>query len=211
VRRDGDHILVAEGTTKKQRTVVIPPYASGRIQVRFPNLHSGYLIDLIGVRRGAYLEATLPATSQPPYRSDLVPAQIQQGRPPETIAGSAIWHDTGDEPYGVLGVSYPAIDPATGCAEDSAAGFFPGQELAYRQLPYLAVGTALRVTNECTRFSWTLPVTGCVPMARLFSDHCVTCRRSPRGRVADLTLASFVALGGELETGCFYTTLTIGR
>ena len=65
--------------------------------------------------------------------------------------------------------------------------------------------------NECSGVSWTLPVTGCAPMARPFNDHCVTCRRSPRGRVADLTLASFVALGGELQTGCFYATLSIGR
>ena len=65
--------------------------------------------------------------------------------------------------------------------------------------------------NECTGISWTLPVTGCAPMARLFNDRCVTCATSPRGRVADLTVASFVALGGELEDGCFSATLTIGR
>ena len=48
-------------------------------------------------------------------------------------------------------------------------------------------------------------------MARLFNDRCVACANSPRGRVADLTVASFVALGGELEDGCFSATLTIGR
>ncbi len=53
--------------------------------------------------------------------------------------------------------------------------------------------------------------TSCAPVARLFNDHCVACRISPRGRVADLTVASFVALGGDLEAGCFHATLTIGR
>ncbi|HUJ05369.1 MAG TPA: hypothetical protein VLX31_04570 [Streptosporangiaceae bacterium] len=209
---DGDTITVAEGTMKRTQNVIVPAYASGRIEVRFPNLQPGYLIDLIGIRRKDHLEATFPATSQPPYHSDLVPAQHPEGgRVPDAIAGSAIWHDASDEPYGVLGVCYPAIDPAAGCAEDAAAGFPPGQAPAYRDLPYLAVGTALTVHNECSGVSWTLPVTGCAPMARPFNDHCVTCRRSPRGRVADLTLASFVALGGELQTGCFYATLSIGR
>jgi hypothetical protein len=48
-------------------------------------------------------------------------------------------------------------------------------------------------------------------MARLFNARCVACAPSPRGRVADLTVASFVALGGDLEAGCFSATLTIGR
>lgn len=46
---------------------------------------------------------------------------------------------------------------------------------------------------------------------RLFCDRCVTCGTSPRGRVADLALASFVALGGELERGCFNATIAAGR
>jgi hypothetical protein len=54
-------------------------------------------------------------------------------------------------------------------------------------------------------------VTGCTPIGRLFNDRCVTCGTSPRGRVADLTLASFIALGGELERGCFNVTITIGE
>ena len=111
----------------------------------------------------------------------------------------------------MLGVFYPAVDPATGCFEDAAAKLAPGQAQAFRELPYLAIGSALTVRNECTNLSWTLPVTGCSPTARLFNDHCVACKTSPRGRIADLTLASFVALGGELEQGCFNATLTIGR
>ena len=209
---DADRILVTEGTTRKQRTVVIPPQAKGKIAVRFPSLRPGYLIDLIGVRRDDYLEGLVPATSQPPYRADLIAAQRPAaGRAFDAISGSAVWHDPGDEPYGVLGLGYPAIDPAAGCADDAAAGLQPGQAPAYRELPYLAIGTVLLVRNESTGISCPLPVTGCAPVARLFADHCVSGRLSPRGRIADLTLASFIALGGQLEAGCFYATLSIGR
>ncbi len=78
-------------------------------------------------------------------------------------------------------------------------------------MPYLAIGSVLRVRNECTGCDCVLPVTGCAAMARLFNDRCVTCGTSPRGRIADLTLASFVALGGELDRGCFNATITIGE
>jgi len=213
VNCDADRLLVAEGTTRRQQVVVIPAQARGRIEVRFPSLRPGYLIDVIGIRRRDYLEGLLPATSQPPYRGDLVPAAPQPParRPADAITGSAVWHDSADEPYGVLGLAYPAIDPAAGCAEDASAGIVPGHAPAYRDLPYLAVGTVLIARNECTGFSCALPVTGCAPTARLFDDRCVYGRLSQRGRVADLTLASFVALGGELEQGCFPASLTIGR
>jgi hypothetical protein len=209
---DSTSVLVDEGATRTKQNVVIPRNARGRIQVRFPNLRPGYLIDIIGIRRSGQLEGLIPVNPQPPYRFDRVaPDRPAGGRLPEIIAGSAIWHDSAGEPYGVLGVSYPAIDPAAGCADDLAAGIAPGQAMAFRQLPYLAIGTALTVRNECTGIAWTLPVTGCSPMARLFNDRCVVCANSPRGRVADLTVASFVALGGCLEDGCFSATLTIGR
>ena len=45
-------------------------------------------------------------------------------------------------------------------------------------------------------------------MAREFCDRCVECGTSPKGRVADLTMAAFVGLGGNLEDGCFNATLT---
>jgi hypothetical protein len=209
---DSASVLVDEGATRSKQNVVIPRKARGRIQVRFPNLRPGYLIDIIGIRRSGHLEGLVPVSPQPPYRFDrVVSDRPAGGRLADAIAGSAIWHDPADEPYGVLGVSYPAIDPAAGCADDLAAGIGPGQAMAFRPLPYLAVGTALTVRNECTGMAWTLPVTGCSPMARLFNDRCVACANSPRGRVADLTVASFVALGGSLEDGCFSATLMIGR
>ena len=212
VGREGDRLLVAESGAKAPQAVIIPAHARVKVQVRYPNLQRGYLLDIIGLRHGDFLEGLLPANPQPNYRSDLVPKGRQQaGQLADSITGSATWHDFADEPYGVLGLSYPAIDPAASCREDSIAGHLPGQAPAFRDLPYLAVGSALTVRNECTGISCTLPVTGCAPMARLFNDRCVACANSPRGRVADLTVASFVALGGELEEGCFSTTLTIGR
>src|ERR1019366_2138955 len=55
------------------------------------------------------------------------------------------------------------------------------------------------------------PGPGCAPVTRLVCDRCVTCGTSPRGRVADLAFASFVALGGELERGCFNATIAMDR
>jgi hypothetical protein len=211
VECDSASVLVKEGATKSPQKVVIPRNASGRVQVKLPNMRPGYLIDIIGIRHPGYLEGLLPANPQPPYRSDRVARDETAGRLAESITGSATWHDSADEPYGVLGISYPAIDPAASCAEDASGPYPPGHAPAFRQLPYLAVGTALNVRNDCTDIAWTLPVTGCAPMARLFNDRCVACAASRRGRVADLTTASFVALGGDLEVGCFSATLTIGR
>ncbi|HEX7994094.1 MAG TPA: hypothetical protein VF506_09240 [Streptosporangiaceae bacterium] len=209
---DSASVVVNEGATKGLQKVVIPRNASAQVAVKVPSMRPGYLIDIIGIRHPDYLEGLIPANFQPQYHSDRVqPDKATSGRLPELIAGSAIWHDSAEEPYGVLGISYPAIDPAAECAEVLAGRFPPGHAPTYRQLPYLAVGTALNVRNECTGIAWTLPVTGCAPMARLFNDRCVACATSPRGRVADLTIASFVALGGDLEAGCFSTTLTIGR
>lgn len=212
VDRDSSGLLVAERATTKLQAIVLSDKAWAKIRVRFPNLRPGYLIDVIGLRRGEVLEATVPATYQPPYLASRVIQAPSSTEPlTESITGSAVWHEPADEPYGVLGLGYPAVDPSVSCVEDSAATTIPDRAASYRQLPYLAVGTSLRVRNECSHLSWTLPVTSCAPIARLFNDHCATCRTSPRGRVADLTLASFVALGGELQDGCFNATLTIGR
>ncbi len=78
------------------------------------------------------------------------------------------------------------------------------------RLPYLSVGSLLRVRNDCTTQTRLLPVTGCGAMARLFCDRCLTCGMSRKGRIADLTMAAFVELGGDLELGCFSATMAIG-
>jgi hypothetical protein len=206
VERDRASIVVDAGKMRGRRVVVIPSRAESRIQVRFPRLEPGYLIDLIGLRYGGVIEGLVPATSQPAYSADQVP------RPPQTfgpaldrIGGSATWHEPAGEPDDVEGVAYPLLDPETGCAEE------PSRGLGCVRMPYLSVGSLLKVRNECTGGSRVLPVTGCAAVARLFCDRCVTCGTSPRGRVADLALASFVALGGDLERGCFNATITVGR
>jgi hypothetical protein len=206
--RSGGTLVVDEGATRLPRVVSIQPRALGRIQVRFPTLEPGYLIDIIGMHRGGELEGMIPATSQPAYPASRLPdPPLVSGHVPDAIRGSATWHEPLEEPSSVLGVCYPALDPDTGCAEDTAGGHSHG----YARMPYLAIGSVLQVTNECTGLDCTLPVTGCAPIAKLFNDRCVTCGTSPRGRIADLTLASFVALGGELDRGCFNATITIGE
>jgi hypothetical protein len=67
----------------------------------------------------------------------------------------------------------------------------------------------VRVRNECSDRAAVLPVTSCSASARQFCDRCVKCGTSPRARVADLTMAAFVELGGNLEDGCFNATLTM--
>ena len=206
--RSGRTLVVDEGATRKPQVITIRPRAVGRIQVRFPTLEPGYLVDIIGLRQDAELDAVLPATSQPGYPVDRLPAPpLVSGHLLDAISGSATWHEPRDEPAGILGVAYPAIDPEAGCAEDRATSTRHG----YARMPYLAIGSVLRVHSDCTGTGCLLPVTSCAPVARLFNDRCVTCGTSQRGRIADLTLASFIALGGELERGCFNATITIGQ
>jgi len=206
--RSGNQLLVDEGATRETQVITLRPRSLGRIQVRFPTLEPGYLVDIIGIRRRDELIGMIPATSQPAYPAQRLPAPpLISGHVPNSITGSATWHEPRDEPAGILGVSYPALDPETGCAEDLAGGMRQG----YSRMPFLAIGSVLRVRNDCTGSSCRIPVTGCTPVGRLFNDRCVTCGTSPRGRVADLTLASFIALGGELERGCFNATITIGE
>jgi len=206
--RSATTLVVDEGATREPQVVTIQPRHLGRILVRFPTLEPGFLVDIIGLRRGGELDGMIPATSQPAYPANRLPTPpLVSGHVPDSISGSATWHEPRDEPPGVLGVAYPALDPETGCAEDAAGR--PGH--GYMRLPYLAVGSVLRVKNDCTGKDCLVPVTRCASMARLFNDRCVTCGTSPRGRIADLTLASFIALGGELERGCFNATITIGE
>jgi hypothetical protein len=219
LERDRDSLLVDQGKTKRHQVIVIPDRAASRIQVRFPRLEPGYLIDVIGLRRGDEVEGLVPATSQPAYRAGLVtrPAPIA-GRVPARISGSATWHEPlaePGEPGDMQGVAYPALDPDGGCAEESSAaagaGLGSGSGSGCAPMPYLSVGSLLHIRNECTGSARVLPVTGCGAVARLFCDRCVTCGTSPRGRVADLALASFVALGGEPERGCFNATIAMGQ
>ncbi|MBO0776619.1 MAG: hypothetical protein J2P34_09905, partial [Actinobacteria bacterium] len=109
LERSRDGLLVDEGRTRDRQAVVISPAAASRIQVRFPRLEPGHLIDVIGVRRGGALEATVPATSQPTYRADQAASiTLVTGSEPGTISGSATWHEpvASEE---AEGLAYPAI------------------------------------------------------------------------------------------------------
>jgi len=204
MERDRESMLIDEGRTTRRQAVLIPPHVMARLQVRFPRLEPGYLVDVIGLRGRGFLEALVPATSQPAYRAGEAPARAPvRGHPPARIAGSAVWHEPAG-PADEEGVRYPALDPETACQEQPLAGS------ACPRLPYLSVGSLLRVRNECTGAARVLPVSGCAATAQIFCDRCVTCGTSPRGRIADLPLASFVAMGGDLERGCFNATVSPG-
>jgi hypothetical protein len=208
----GRELLVDTGQHGRPAERVVIAEASLRhVQVRFPRLTPGYLIDVIGTRRDdGCLLAVTPATAQPPYLAAHPPApppaDAYSGGP---ISGAAVWHEPGDERDDLLGVGYAALDPDT--EGDSADG--PGdpshQHEPCARLPYLSLGSAVRVRNECADRAAVLPVTSCSPSARQFCDRCVQCGTSPRARVADLTMAAFVELGGNLEDGCFNATLTL--
>jgi hypothetical protein len=205
--RSGNTLVVDEGATRQPQVITLRPSTLGRIQVRFPDLEPGYLVDIIGLRDDGELIGMIPATSQPRYPVHRLPTPpLVSGRVPASISGAATWHEPHNEPPGILGVDYPALDPETGCAEEVA----DRARHSYARMPYLAIGSVLRVRNDCSGADCLVPVTGCASISRLFNDRCVTCGTSPRGRIADLTLASFVALGGELERGCFNATITIG-
>ena len=112
----GRELLVDTGQHGREPDRVVIAEASLRhVQVRFPRLTPGYLIDVIGTRRGdGYLLAVTPATAQPPYLAAHPPA------PPPTgahsggpISGAAVWHEPGDERADLLGVGYAALDPET--------------------------------------------------------------------------------------------------
>jgi len=219
-------LLVDEGPAKGRRIVLIAPWAAGRIQVRFPRLEPGYLIDVIGLKHDGYLQALIPATSQPPYRAGHPPAApMVSGHVPDPVSGTAVWHEPGEEPENLLGLAYPALDPETSCEHAASVPAACSGDLhaveehavdphitgpGCIRLPYLSVGSQVRLRNDCSERTRVVPVTSCGATARLFCDRCVTCGTSRRGRIADLTMAAFVELGGALETGCFNATMMIG-
>jgi hypothetical protein len=227
IERDGPNsLLVDEGPAKGRRIVMIGPEARGRIQVRFPRQEPGYLIDVIGLKHEGFLQALIPATSQPPYRAGRPPAPpMVSGHVPDPVSGTAVWHEPGEEPDNLLGLAYPALDPETSCERGAlAASTCSGDQHTVDQhavdphatgpgcvrLPYLSVGSLLRLRNDCSELTRLIPVTSCGATARLFCDRCVTCGTSRKGRIADLTMAAFVELGGALEVGCFNATMMIG-
>jgi hypothetical protein len=115
------------------------------------------------------------------------------------LRGTATWFDSdGQDRH----AAYPALDPwGGGCLEASTgcAG-----------LPYLSLGSELQVRNECTGRAVSVPIAECGCVAARYCDRCVECGTSPRGRIVELTTATFVDLGGDLDSGCFNVTVGVG-
>jgi hypothetical protein len=211
-------LIVDEGPARGRQIVLIDTGSMRQVQVRFPRIAPGYLIDVIGMRRPGYLLALTPATAQPPYRADHPPVPpLVNGHVPEQVSGTVVWHEPGGEPPDLRGVAYPALDPETGCERPGLPGPLDADRPADPhdagpgcvRLPYLSVGSAVEIRNECCDTAAVLPVTSCGAASRLFCDRCVECGTSPRGRLADLTMTAFTELGGNLEDGCFNATLSL--
>jgi hypothetical protein len=112
----GREFLVDAGRADgPQHHVVVAAASARQVQVRFPRLAPGYLLDVIGTRHGRHLLAVVPATAQPPYRAGHgPPPPMVSGPLPASISGTAVWHEPEDEPPGLLGLGYPALDPEDG-------------------------------------------------------------------------------------------------
>jgi hypothetical protein len=225
VEARGRELIVDEGPARGRQIVFIEAGSLRQIQVRFPRISPGYLIDVIGLRRTGYLLALTPATAQPAYRADHPPTPpLVNGHVPDRVSGTAVWHEPGSELPDLRGIAYPALDPESGCEEAGHDGREPDTDDPHAgmhvadphtagpgcvRLPYLSVGSAVMIRNECTETSAILPVTSCGASSRLFCDRCVECGTSPRGRIADLTMTAFVELGGNLCDGCFNAALAL--
>ncbi|MEV5413600.1 hypothetical protein AB0K60_32820 [Thermopolyspora sp. NPDC052614] len=209
------------GPHRGRRTIRIPYRASGRIQVRHPRLEPGYLFDAIGTLGRGEPTALLPAASQPAYRAEATPVPpLTDDGPASThssgpvsdpvsapmygaapkISGSAVWSDVFDDDE--RGAAYPMLERADAECERAGTTCAP--------LPYLAMGSALAVDNVCTNRSAVVPIVACGCVAGRFCDRCVECGTSPRGRIVELSPASFVELGGELTRGCFNARIVLG-
>ncbi|QFG27158.1 hypothetical protein F7P10_19525 [Actinomadura sp. WMMB 499] len=193
-----DTVEVDMGPHRGRARVVIPPHVLGAVQVRHPRMQPGYLFDVICVASPDGPLAVRPGTSQPGYRVDDLAAPEPAAPVPGTLHGTVTWFGGLAAP---AGAAYPAVDPeghAGGCADAPAPCV---------ALPYLSLGSEVVVRNECGGRERPVPVIECGCVAARFCDRCTECGASPRGRVAELTPAAFVGLGGELDAGCFNATV----
>lgn len=197
------HVEVDAGPHRRRVVLHIPKPAMGRILVRHPRLQPGYLIDVIATRSQDGPVAVVPGTSQPGYRADALTPPEVTGPLPARFHGTATWfaesESHGDAPS--RGLAYPAVD------SEGAAGGCADAPPGCTGLPLLSLGSDLLVRNECSSLADVMPVVECGCVAARYCDRCVECGTSPRGRIAELTRASFVDLGGDLAVGCFNATI----
>jgi hypothetical protein len=196
VECDSRTLEIDEGPHRDGRTnVVIPPRALSHVMVRHPHYEPGYLADVIGVRSADGPVAVRPGTPQPDYPAAEQPIPRSAEPVPDVLQGTATWFSGPGRR-----AAYPAVDPFSGGCQGSRG---------CAALPYLSLGSELHVRNECTGRAIGVPVTQCGCVAARFCDRCVECGTSPRGRIVELTPASFVDLGGDLEAGCFNVTVRV--
>lgn len=198
VERTRDGIEVDAGPHRGRLPVAVPQPNLGRIMVRHPRLEPGYLLDVIGIKDRGETVALIPATPQPAYRADRIPTRPNV---PGPIRGTATWYETSP---GSRGIAYPALDPWGG------AGGCPNAPRSCARLPYLSLGSEPHIHNDCSGRAARMQIMECGCMAARFCDRCVQCGTSPRGRIVELTKASFVDLGGDLDIGCFNVTIRVG-
>ncbi|WP_169949663.1 hypothetical protein [Microbispora sp. H11081] len=211
------------GPHRRERSIVVPYRSSGRIRVRHPKLEPGYLFDAIGLLDQGATLAQLPATSQPPYRATAAPPPQAAYVAGQTgISGTAVWADLPDvsdlpdlpRPTGLpnladppedgvaKGVAYPMLEREDSGCDDAG--------VTCAGLPYLALGSLLRVRNVCDGRTDVLPIVACGCLTGRFCDRCLECGTSPRGRIVELSACSYVALGGDLTKGCFNARVGLG-
>lgn len=197
------------GHGRPRLTVVIPYRTSGRITVRHPRLEPGYLFDAVGVWRDGAVWAVRPATTQPPYPLAATPRRPPVREYSATLNGIATWYDPAwgrashlDPRAHATGLAYPAIDRA-GHTRDC------DRRTSCAPLPLLSTGAVVSLRNDCTGAAAALPVIDCAAADSWLCDLCPACGGQGAGRLASLTMSSFVALGGRLEDGCFNATVTV--
>ncbi|TQN33539.1 hypothetical protein FHX37_3561 [Haloactinospora alba] len=209
--RSGETLRVDVGHGNPHRTVTVPYRASGRIAVRYPEMEPGYLFDAVGVWQDGGMEALLPVGTQAPHPVSEAPSRPPIRRDPARLSGVVSWYDPAgghraheDRIARLEGVAYPALERGTDCE--------PGCDRAdsCAPLPLLSLGTTVSLRNDCSGRSAVLPVVDCAAVLGWFCDRCSTCDLGDRGRLAQLTLTSFVALGGQPEAGCVNATMTVG-
>ncbi|WP_211715162.1 hypothetical protein [Nocardiopsis sp. MG754419] len=211
VDREGESLQIDPGHGRPRLTVVVPYRASGRVSVRHPRLEPGYLFDAVGTWKDGEVWAARPVTTQPPHPLDASPRRPPVRDRSATVEGVATWYDPAwgrsahlDPRAHTPGAAYPALDRAghEGTC-DRRTSCLP--------LPLLSTGATLGLRNDCTGETAVVPVLGCAAADSWFCDLCPSCGGHAAGRIASLTMTSFVALGGRLEAGCFNATMTVAN
>ncbi|QVQ50555.1 hypothetical protein J4H86_16805 [Spiractinospora alimapuensis] len=218
VEVNGAEVTVDAGHDRGHQVAVIPESATDVFGAH-PRLEPGLLFDAVGLWRDGVVEALTPAAQQPstpavdPPRRTVTKRHRRDTGHGGEIDGSVTWFDPArgrniySDPIALsAGAAYPAVDPLSDCGKHCAPtrGCVP--------LPLMSLGMMLSLRNlRCPDDeAAAVPVTACASMARYFCDHfSEETAAAPRGRLAELTLASFIALGGSPETGCFPGRLTV--